>query len=156
MEQLEFFANKFEIPIVKGQDKEDPSAVVFRGIDQLADCDVIIVDTSGRQHNNKNLMAELEKLSNVIKKKSEKFNHVYNLLTIDANTGLASKHIIQGFQDSINLNGIIVNKVDSNAKYGALLSIMNDFSIPILFEGYGEDMSHLRKFQFSEYLDRLL
>jgi len=46
------------------------------------------VDTSGRQHNNKNLMAELEKLSNVIKKKSEKFNHVYNLLTIDANTGL--------------------------------------------------------------------
>ena len=156
IEQLEFFANKFEIPIVKGQDKEDPSAVVFRGIDQLADCDVIIVDTSGRQHNNKNLMAELEKLSNVIKKKSEKFNHVYNLLTIDANTGLASKHIIQGFQDSINLNGIIVNKVDSNAKYGALLSIMKDFSIPILFEGYGEDMSHLRKFQFSEYLDRLL
>ena len=156
MEQLEFFANKFEIPIVKGQDKEDPSAVVFRGIDQLADCDVIIVDTSGRQHNNKNLMAELEKLSNVIKKKSEKFNHVFNLLTIDANTGLASKHIIQGFQDSIHLNGIIVNKVDSNAKYGALLSIMNDFSIPILFEGYGEDMSHLRKFQFSEYLDRLL
>ena len=49
-----------------------------------------------------------------------------------------------------------MNKVDSNAKYGALLSIMNDFSIPILFEGYGEDMSHLRKFQFSEYLDRLL
>ncbi len=156
MEQLEFFANKFEVPIVKGADKEDPSAVVFRGIDQLQENDVIIIDTSGRQHNNKNLMGELQKISNVIIKKSEAFSQIKNLLTIDANTGLASKHIISGFQKYLNIDGIIVNKVDSNAKYGALLSILNAFNIPVLFEGYGEGMDDLRKFHFEEYLDRLL
>jgi len=156
MEQLEFFANKFEVPIVKGSDKEDPSAVVFRGIDKLKKSDVIIVDTSGRQHNNKNLMGELQKISNVIKKKSENFTQIKNLLTIDANTGLASKNIIHGFQEYWNVDGIIVNKVDSNSKYGALLSILNEFNIPVIFEGYGEDMNDLRKFHFEEYLDRLL
>ena len=156
MEQLAFFADKFGIPIVKGNDKEDPSAVVFRGIDQLIENDVIIVDTSGRQHNNKNLMGELQKINNIIKKKSDHFNQIQNLLTLDSNTGLASKHIIAGFQEYLNLDGIIINKVDSNAKYGALLSILNDFDIPVIFEGYGENMDDLRKFQFEEYLDRLL
>ena len=156
VEQLEHFANRFNIPIVKGIDKEDPSAVVFRGIEELKDNNVIIIDTSGRQHNNKNLMGELQKINNIIKKKSEYFLDIKNLLTIDANTGLASKHIISGFQEYLNLDGIIINKVDSNAKYGALLSILNDFDIPVLFEGYGENMSDLRKFHFEEYLDRLL
>ena len=156
VEQLTFFAEKFLIPIVKGNDKEDPSAVVYRGIDQLIENDVIIIDTSGRQHNNKNLMGELQKINNIIKKKSDHFNQIQNLLTLDANTGLASKHIIAGFQEYLNLDGIIINKVDSNAKYGALLSILNDFDIPVIFEGYGENMDDLRKFQFEEYLDRLL
>ena len=156
MEQLAYFANKFDIPIVLGNDKEDPSAVIFRGIDQLIESDVIIVDTSGRQHNNKNLMAELQKINNIIKKKSGHFSQIQNLLTLDANTGLASKHIIAGFKEYLNLDGIIINKVDSNAKYGALLSILNDFDIPVIFEGYGEGMDDLRKFQFEEYLDRLL
>ena len=156
VEQLTFFAEKFLIPIVKGNDKEDPSAVVFRGIDQLIENDVIIIDTSGRQHNNKNLMGELQKINNIIKKKSDRFNQIQNLLTLDANTGLASKHIIAGFKEYLNLDGIIINKVDSNAKYGALLSILNDFDIPVIFEGYGENMDDLRKFQFEDYLDRLL
>ena len=77
-------------------------------------------------------------------------------LTLDANTGLASKHIIESFQEYITLNGIILNKVDSNAKYGALLTIINDFDIPVVFEGYGEGMNDLREFQFEEYLDRLI
>ncbi len=156
IEQLEYFANRFSIPIVKGSDKEDPSAVVYRGIDQLSENDVIIVDTSGRQHNNKNLMGELQKINNIINKKSESFVDIKNLLTIDANTGLASKHIIKGFQEYLPLDGIIINKVDANAKYGALLSILNDFNIPIIFEGYGENISDLRKFHFEEYLDRLI
>ena len=156
MEQLEHFANRFNVPIVRGSDKEDPSAVVYRGIDQLLENDVIIVDTSGRQHNNKNLMGELQKISNIINKKSDQFLDIKNLLTIDANTGLASKHIISGFQEYLTLDGIIINKVDSNSKYGALLSILNDFNIPIIFEGYGEDMNDLREFHFEEYLDRLL
>jgi fused signal recognition particle receptor len=101
-------------------------------------------------------MAELQKINNIIKKKSEHFSQIQNLLTLDANTGLASKHIIAGFQEYLNLDGIVINKVDSNAKYGALLSILNDFDIPVIFEGYGESMNDLRKFQFEEYLDRLL
>ncbi len=64
-------------------------------------------------------MAELQKINNIIKKKSEHFSQIQNLLTLDANTGLASKHIIAGFKEYLNLDGIIINKVDSNAKYGA-------------------------------------
>ena len=101
-------------------------------------------------------MGELQKISNIINKKSDQFLDIKNLLTIDANTGLASKHIISGFQEYLPLDGIIINKVDSNSKYGALLSILNDFNIPIIFEGYGEDMNDLREFHFEEYLDRLL
>tara|TARA_B100000963_G_scaffold344940_1_gene348311 strand:- start:373 stop:1191 length:819 start_codon:yes stop_codon:yes gene_type:complete len=156
IDQLEHFTIKFDVPIYKGSDKEDPSAVIFQGIDKMIENDVIIVDTSGRQHNNKNLMAELKKISNIFSKKSNKFKIIQTFLTIDANTGLASKHIIEGFQEYITLNGIILNKVDSNAKYGALLTIINDFDIPVVFEGYGEGMNDLREFQFEEYLDRLI
>ena len=156
IDQLEHFTNQFEVPIHKGNNMEDPSAVIFQGIDNLKESDVIIVDTSGRQHNNKNLMAELKKISDIVSKKSDQFNLIRAFLTLDANTGLASKHIIEGFQEYITLDGIILNKVDSNAKYGALLTIINDFDIPVVFEGYGEGMNDLREFQFEEYLDRLI
>ncbi|MDC3096913.1 zeta toxin family protein [Alphaproteobacteria bacterium] len=156
IDQLEHFTKKFEVPIHKGNNMEDPSAVIFQGIDKMKENDVVIIDTSGRQHNNKNLMAELKKISNIISKKSDQFNLIQTFLTLDANTGLASKHIIEGFREYITLDGIILNKVDSNAKYGALLTIINDFDIPVVFEGYGEGMSDLREFQFEEYLDRLI
>ena len=156
IDQLEHFTKKFEVPIHKGNNMEDPSAVIFQGIDKMKESDVVIIDTSGRQHNNKNLMAELKKIANIISKKSDQFNLIQTFLTLDANTGLASKHIIEGFREYITLDGIILNKVDSNAKYGALLTIINDFDIPIVFEGYGEGMSDLREFQFEEYLDRLI
>ena len=156
IDQLEHFTNQFEVPIYKGNNMEDPSAVIFQGIDYLKESNVIIVDTSGRQHNNKNLMAELKKISDIVSRKSNQFNLIRSFLTLDANTGLASKHIIEGFKEYISLDGIILNKVDSNAKYGALLTIINDFDIPIVFEGYGEGMNDLREFQFEEYLDRLI
>ena len=101
-------------------------------------------------------MDELKKISDIVSKKSDQFNLIRAFLTLDANTGLASKHIIEGFQEYITLDGIILNKVDSNAKYGALLTIINDFDIPVVFEGYGEGMNDLREFQFEEYLDRLI
>ncbi|MDB9776381.1 hypothetical protein OAB63_01320 [Alphaproteobacteria bacterium] len=157
MEQLEHFANKMEVPFFKGIDKEDPAAVVYKGIVNFKDTDsVLIVDTSGRQHNNKNLMDELKKISNTIEKNQNQFLNIRTLLTLDANIGLASKQIIEGFQKYLSIDGLIINKVDSNAKYGALLTIMNDFDIPIIFEGYGEDIKELRMFEFEKYLDRLL
>ena len=72
IDQLEHFTNQFEVPIHKGNNMEDPSAVIFQGIDNLKESDVIIVDTSGRQHNNKNLMAELKKITDIVSKKSLK------------------------------------------------------------------------------------
>ncbi len=157
MEQLEHFANKMEVPFFKGADKEDPAAVVYKGILNFKDdTSVIIVDTSGRQHNNKNLMDELKKILNIIIKNQNQFLNIKTLLTLDANIGLASKQIIEGFQNYIPIDGLVINKVDSNAKYGALLTIINDFEIPIIFEGYGEDIKELRMFEFEKYLDRLL
>ena len=134
MEQLEHFANKMDVPFFKGTDKEDPAAVVYKGIHNFKDDNsVLIVDTSGRQHNNKNLMDELKKISNIIEKNQNQFSNVKTLLTLDANIGLASKQIIEGFQNYVSIDGLIINKVDSNAKYGALLTIINDFDIPIVF-----------------------
>jgi len=157
MEQLEHFANKMDVPFFKGTNKEDPAAVVYKGILNFKDDNsVLIVDTSGRQHNNKNLMDELKKIFSVIEKNQNQFLNIKTLLTLDANIGLASKQIIEGFQNYISIDGLIINKVDSNAKYGALLTIINDFDIPIVFEGYGEDIKELRVFEFEKYLDRLL
>jgi fused signal recognition particle receptor len=157
MEQLEHFANKMEVPFFKGIDKEDPAAVVYKGILNFKDDNsILIVDTSGRQHNNKNLMDELKKISNVIEKNQNQFLNIKILLTLDANIGLASKQIIEGFQKYVSIDGLIINKIDSNSKYGALLTIINDFNIPIIFEGYGEDIKELRMFEFEKYLDRLL
>lgn len=157
MEQLEYFAKKLAAPFYKGLDKEDPAAVVFKGIQSFKDqSSNIVVDTSGRQHNNKNLMGELKKISNTILKGDHKFKNIKTLLTLDANIGLASKQIIQGFIDCIPVDGLIINKVDSNSKYGSLLTIINDFNIPIIFEGYGEDIEDLRMFEFDKYLDRLI
>ena len=112
IDQLEHFTNQFEVPIHKGNKIEDPSAVIFQGIDNLEESDVIIVDTSGRQHNNKNLMAELKKISDIVSKKSYQFNLIRAFLTLDANTGLASKHIIEGFQEYIPLDGIIDSEAE--------------------------------------------
>ena len=146
-----------EVPFFKGENKEDPAAVVYKGIQNLGSKDsVLIIDTSGRQHNNKNLMDELKKISNIIIKKQNQFTDIKTLLTLDANIGLASKKIIEGFQNYIPIDGLVINKVDSNAKYGALLTIINNFEIPIIFEGYGEDIKELRMFEFEKYLDRLL
>ena len=157
MEQLEYFANKMEVPFFKGTDKEDPAAVVYKGIQNFKDDNsVMIIDTSGRQHNNKNLMDELKKISNIIEKNQNQFLQIKILLTLDANIGLASRQIIEGFQKYVSIDGLIINKVDSNTRYGALLTIINDFEIPIIFEGYGEDIKELRMFEFEKYLDRLL
>lgn len=157
MEQLEHFANKLAVPFYKGLDKEDPAAVVFKGIQGFRNQNSnVVVDTSGRQHNNKNLMDELKKISNTILKGDHEFKNIKTLLTLDANIGLASKQIIQGFTDYIPVDGLVINKVDSNAKYGALLTIINDFDIPIIFEGHGEDVEDLRMFEFDKYLDRLI
>ncbi|MGY9017054.1 MAG: signal recognition particle-docking protein FtsY [Alphaproteobacteria bacterium] len=157
IEQLEHFASRMEVPFFKGENKEDPAAVVYKGIQNLGSKDsVLIIDTSGRQHNNKNLMDELKKISNIIIKNQNQFTDIKTLLTLDANIGLASKQIIEGFQNYIPIDGLVINKVDSNAKYGALLTIINNFEIPIIFEGYGEDIKELRMFEFEKYLDRLL
>jgi len=157
MEQLEYFATKLSVKFYKGLDKEDPAAVVFKGIQILKNQNsTIVIDTSGRQHNNKNLMDELKKISNAIMKGDHDFKKIKTLLTLDANIGLASKQIIQGFKDYISIDGLVINKVDSNSKYGALLTIINDFDIPIIFEGYGEDVEDLRMFEFDKYLDRLI
>ena len=94
--------------------------------------------------------------SNIIIKNQNQFTDIKTLLTLDANIGLASKQIIEGFQNYIPIDGLVINKVDSNAKYGALLTIINNFEIPIIFEGYGEDIKELRMFEFEKYLDRLL
>lgn len=101
-------------------------------------------------------MDELKKISNIIIKNQNQFTDIKTLLTLDANIGLASKQIIEGFQNYIPIDGLVINKVDSNAKYGALLTIINNFEIPIIFEGYGEDIKELRMFEFEKYLDRLL
>ena len=118
IDQLEHFTNQFEVPIHKGNNMEDPSAVIFQGIDNLKESDVIIVDTSGRQHNNKNLMAELKKISDIVSKKSDQFNLIRAFLTLDANTGLASKHIIEGFQEYITLDAVSYTHLTMPTTFG--------------------------------------
>lgn len=156
-EQLNEWAKRAKVRIVKHQEGADPAAVVYDGIAsaKAKKTDVLIVDTAGRLHNKENLMAELGKMDRVISKEYPEAKR-YNLIVIDATTGQNAISQIAEFNKQVKLDGIILTKLDGTAKGGIVISIMRNFNLPVYFVGVGEGLDDLETFSPKDFAENIV
>jgi fused signal recognition particle receptor len=157
IEQLEVWANRAGVELVKHKEGADPAAVAFDTVKagNARHADVILIDTAGRLHTKTNLMEELKKVRRVIQKEIPEAPHE-TLLVIDAVTGQNALHQAKVFKDAVELSGIILTKLDGSAKGGAILSIRQELGIPIKFIGVGEAAEDLQPFDPVAFAQALL
>ena len=156
IEQLEVWADRAGVPLIKHKEGADPAAVVFDTIAaaKARDCDVIICDTAGRLHNKKNLMDELGKISRVIDRELPGCDRE-TLLVLDAATGQNAVNQAREFQSAAGITGIVLTKLDGTPKGGVVLPIMQDLGLPVKFIGVGEQVDDLQPFDPDAFADAL-
>ncbi len=156
IDQLEVWANRAGVDIVKHQEGADPAAVVYDTIQAgiARDADIIICDTAGRLHNKKNLMDELAKIYRIIDKELP-YNDRESLLVLDATTGQNAVNQARDFKNVCEITGIVLTKLDGTAKGGVVLSIKNDLKVPVKFIGVGEQIDDLQPFNPQAFADGL-
>ena len=156
-DQLAIWAERAGVRIVKHEEGSDPSAVVFDAVSsaRARGTDVLLVDTAGRLHVKANLMEELKKISRVISREYPQA-HVYKLLVLDATTGNNAISQARLFDEAVELDGIVLTKLDSTAKGGFVISLCGELEIPVVFVGTGEKISDLEKFNAEEFIDGIL
>ncbi len=155
-EQLEVWAQRAGVPIVKHQEGADPAAVIFDAVQAAAarGTDIVICDTAGRLHNKKNLMDELAKISRVVKKACPQAS-CETLLVLDAITGQNAISQASQFIDAAGATGVILTKLDGTAKGGAVISVKEKLGLPVRFVGVGEGMDDLMAFDPDAFVDAL-
>ena len=156
IEQLEVWADRAGVPLIKHQEGADPAAVVFDTIAaaKARGCDVIICDTAGRLHNKKNLMDELGKISRVIDLERPGCDRE-TLLVLDAATGQNAVNQAREFQSAAGITGIVLTKLDGTPKGGVVLPIMQDLGLPVKFIGVGEQVDDLQPFDPDAFANAL-
>ena len=156
-EQLEAWATKIGVDIVTGSAEQDPASVVFKGCEKCKQegYDKIIIDTAGRLQTKVNLMKELEKIKKIIKRHFPDEN-INTLLTIDSMLGQNSLEQAKVFQESTDVNGIILTKMDGTAKGGIVFAISQELNIPIAYISFGEQLDQFKTFDAKEYVSELL
>ena len=152
-EQLQIWADRVGVPIVKHPEGADPSAVLFDAAQsaKAKGIDVLICDTAGRLQNKKNLMTELEKMNKVLTKEFPDANRE-TLLVLDATTGKNAVSQAQEFGGVSDLTGVIITKLDGTAKGGIAITISDEFDLPIKFVGVGEGIDDLKPFVPKEFI----
>ncbi|MGH7659885.1 MAG: signal recognition particle-docking protein FtsY [Vulcanimicrobiaceae bacterium] len=155
-DQLEIWAKRSGADIVRGKEGADPSAVVFDGIAaaKARGAEIVIVDTAGRLQTKVNLMEELKKMRRIIERElpgqpSE------TLLVLDGTTGQNAISQAKLFNEATKLTGIVVTKLDSSAKGGVVVAIVDELEVPIKFIGLGESIDALRPFEPAEFTEAL-
>jgi fused signal recognition particle receptor len=151
-EQLVKWAKRANVSIVKHHEGADPSAVVYDAIlsAKAKNADILICDTAGRLHNKKNLMDELEKMNRVIYKEYGEVDKK-TFLVLDATTGQNAIVQAKSFKQSVDIDGIVLTKLDGTAKGGVVLSIKRLLDIPVCYIGVGEQIDDLREFDASDF-----
>jgi fused signal recognition particle receptor len=157
IEQLNTWATKLDVPIIKTKQGHDPSAVAYDTIHSAVakDMDNCIIDTAGRLQTQTNLNKELEKIVKVCGKAHDGAPH-QKLLILDGTQGNTAIAQAKAFHDIVNVDGIIVTKLDGTAKGGALFSISNQLELPIFYVGVGEGADDLIEFSPDNFVDSLL
>ena len=156
-EQLNNWADRLKVKIVKQGEGADSAAVVFDAIASMKakNTDVLIVDTAGRLHTKLNLMKELEKIANISSREYPDAKRL-TFIVLDASIGQNSIAQVKAFKDSINIDGIILTKLDGTAKGGVVYPIINELNVPIVFTGYGEKVDDLALFDKNDFISKIL
>lgn len=151
-EQLTIWANRLNINIITGKENEDPASVSYSGVKYAKEnnYDLVILDTAGRLQNKVNLMNELNKIKRVINKIS--VANIYTYLVLDASTGQNGVLQAKAFKDVVDINGIIITKMDGTSKGGIILAIKDSLNIKVNFIGLGEKLDDLEVFDLNKYL----
>lgn len=147
IEQLQVWADRADVDLIKHAEGSDPAAVVYDTIQagKARGADVIIIDTAGRLHNKKNLMDELNKISRVIDRELPDASKEI-LLVLDATTGQNAVNQAKDFKEAAGITGIVLTKLDGTAKGGVVLAINNELDVPVKFVGVGERIEDLQPF----------
>ena len=156
IDQLQIWADRAGVDIVKHSEGADPAAVVFDTINaaKARNCDIVIIDTAGRLHNKKNLMDELKKIFKVIEREYPEANkEVY--LVLDATTGQNAMQQAKIFKEVADITGIVLTKLDGTAKGGIVVAIKNELKIPVRYIGVGEGIEDLQKFNAESFAKAL-
>jgi len=153
IEQLATWSERIGCGIHKGTENGDPAAAAYQGMEaaQSANADMTFIDTAGRLHNNVNLVRELEKVKRVIEKQHPGAPHEV-LLVVDGTNGANAIRQAQDFHQALGLTGVIVTKLDSSSKGGAIAAIKSEIQVDTLFTGSGEGLNDLNPFDPKTYI----
>lgn len=152
IEQLEVWADRAGVELVKHSQGADPAAVVFDAVSaaKARGADVVICDTAGRLHNKKNLMDELHKISRVIDRELPDADKEF-LLVLDATTGQNAVNQVREFRNAAGITGIVLTKLDGTARGGVVLTIREELQVPVKFIGVGEGVDDLQPFDPDDF-----
>ncbi len=157
IEQLDIWAKRLGVGIVRGQHGADPAALCYEAYQTAAkqETNFLLCDTAGRQHTKANLMAELQKIKRTLQKLDADAPHE-TLLVVDASTGSNALSQAREFHNALGLTGLIVTKLDGSGKGGIVVAIQNELGIPTRFVGTGEKLDDFAPFERKTYLENLL
>lgn len=156
-DQLTVWAERAGVRIVKQAEGADPAAVVFDALTsaKAKKNDVILIDTAGRLHNKKNLMDELGKISRIVTREMPDAMYL-NYIVLDATTGQNALSQVDVFNEVVDIDGIILTKLDGTAKGGVVFAITNELEVPVVYVGVGEGIDDLELFDPESFVDEIL
>ena len=156
-EQLAVWAERAKVRIVKHEEGSDPAAVIFDAVSsaKAKGTDVVIVDTAGRLHVKDNLMKELQKMDRVVTREYPEADFL-KLLVLDATTGQNAVSQARTFDEAVELDGLVLTKLDGTAKGGFVFSLAAELALPVIFAGVGEKMEDLERFDAKSFVEAIL
>lgn len=157
IEQLDIWAKRLNVDIIKHERGADPAAVVYDGIHaaNARKTEILLIDTAGRLHTYVNLMEELKKIKRIAEREKGDAE-LETLLVIDATTGQNGIAQARLFDEALNVDGIVLTKLDGTAKGGIIIAIQDDLKIPVRYVGIGERMDDLQEFKPEEFVEALV
>ncbi len=156
-DQLTVWAERAGVRIVKQGEGADPGSVVFDALTSAKSKgnDVILIDTAGRLHNKKNLMDELGKISRIVEREMPDALYL-NYIVLDATTGQNALTQVDVFNEAVDIDGIILTKLDGTAKGGVVFAIVNELEVPVVYVGVGEGIDDLEDFDSVEFVNGII
>ena len=157
VEQVEEWAKRANVDIIKGQENADPSSVIFMGCKKAKDenYDVVICDTAGRLQSKKSLMDELEKMNKVIDRELPNSSKE-TLLVLDGSTGQNAISQLKAFKEATGVTGVIITKLDGTSKGGVIIKLAKDENVAIKFIGIGEKIEDMEEFNARDFVNAII
>lgn len=156
-DQLEIWAQRAKVRIVKSAEGSDPSAVVFDALSSVKakGTDILIIDTAGRLHTKSNLMEELKKMSRIVTREFPEADFK-KLIALDATTGQNALNQVEVFNEAVGIDGVILTKLDGTAKGGFIVGLCNELQVPVAYVGTGEKLDDIEEFDKDAFVEEII